>query len=109
VIRSKHEAAAAQLVPVAASQLAPVAAALQLPAAVLQLLAPPAVQPADAVLLLLQQQLQLPLLSHQSKQLQSQPRDLSRSLVLSDFGWTTLRDCFMKQACFDFRNKPVSL
>jgi hypothetical protein len=105
----KH-AAAVKLVPDAAVQLAPVAAALQLPAAVLQLLAPPDVQPAVAVLSLLQQQqLQLLLLSHQSKALRSQPRDSSRPLVLSDFDWTTSCDCFMKQACFGFRNKPVSL
>jgi hypothetical protein len=100
----KHVAAAVKLVPDAASQLAPVAAAL----------APPAVQPAvvqlaDAVQLwLLQPLLQLPLLSLQSKALRSQPRDSSRLLVLSCFGRTTSSDCLLKQACFDFRNKPVS-
>ncbi len=110
----KHVAAAVKLVPDAASQLAPVAAALAVQPVQLQLLAPPAVQPAVAQLAdaaqlwLLQPLLQLPLLSLQSKALRSQPRDSSRLLVLSCFGRTTSSDCLLKQACFDFRNKPVS-
>ncbi len=110
----KHVAAAVKLVPDAASQLAPVAAALAVQPVQLQLLAPPAVQLAavqlaDAALLALLHQLQLPLLSLQSKALRSQPRDSSRPLVLSGFDRITSCDCFMKQACFDFRNRPVSL
>jgi hypothetical protein len=111
----KHVAAAVKLVPDAASQLAPVVAAPAVQPVQLQLLAPPAVQPAvvqlaDAVQLWLLQQLpQQPLLSLQSKALRSQPRDSSRPLVLSGFDRIASCDCFMKQACFDFRNKPVSL